>query len=144
MQVPGALFSVGDAHFAQGDGESCGTAVETRATFVARFDVLKGEATRQRQRDPSYALPGHAHHGAPGVHGAHGVAASKGYYATTGMSLRSDGRAESEDVTLAARNALINMIDTSLTPTASRASRPIAWPASRSICGSARSSTCPT
>ena len=43
VQVPGALFSVGDAHFAQGDGESCGTAVETSATFVARFDVLKGK-----------------------------------------------------------------------------------------------------
>jgi formamidase len=111
VQVPGALFSVGDAHFAQGDGESCGTAVETSATFVARFDVLKGEATRRGQRDPSYELPGHAHHGAPGVHGAYGVTPSRGYYATTGMSLRADGRAESEDITLAARNALVNMID---------------------------------
>ena len=82
-----------------------------RATFVARFDVLKGEATRRRQHDPSYELPGHAHHNAPGVHGAFGVTPSKGYYATTGMSLRSDGRAESEDLTLAARNALVNMID---------------------------------
>ena len=45
------------------------------------------------------------------MHGAHGVTPSKGYYATTGMPLRSDGRAESEDITLAARNALINMID---------------------------------
>lgn len=111
VQVPGALFSVGDAHFAQGDGESCGTAVETSATFVARFDVLKGEARRRRQNDPSYALGGHAHHGAAGVHGAHGVTPSKGYYATTGMSVRGDGRAESEDITLAARNALVNMID---------------------------------
>ncbi|HEX2891130.1 acetamidase/formamidase family protein [Vineibacter terrae] len=111
VQVPGALFSVGDAHFAQGDGESCGTAVETSATFVARFEVLKGEAARRGQRDPSYALPGHAHHGAAGVHGAHGVTPSKGCYATTGMSLRADGRAESEDITLAARNALVNMID---------------------------------
>ena len=111
VQVPGALFSVGDAHFAQGDGESCGTAVETSATFVARFEVLKGEATRRGQRDPSYAHGGHAHHGAAGVHGAHGVTPSKGYYATTGMSVRSDGRAESEDITLAARNALVNMID---------------------------------
>jgi formamidase len=109
--VPGALFSVGDAHFAQGDGESCGTAVETSATFVARFDVLKGEATRRRQNDPSYAHGGHAHHGSPGVHGAYGVTPSKGYYATTGMSVRADGRAESEELTLAARNALINMID---------------------------------
>jgi len=72
---------------------------------------LKGEARRRRQNDPSYALGGHAHHGAPGVHGAHGVTPSKGYYATTGMSVRSDGRAESEDITLAARNALVNMID---------------------------------
>lgn len=111
VQVPGALFSVGDAHFAQGDGESCGTAVETSATFVARFELLKGEATRRRQRDPSYQLGGHAHHGAPGVHGAHGISPSKGYYATTGMSLRGDGRAEAEDITLAARNALLNMID---------------------------------
>jgi formamidase len=111
VQVPGALFSVGDAHFAQGDGESCGTAVETSATFVASFEVMKGEALRRGQRDPSYALPGHDHHHAPGVHGAFRVAPSKGYYATTGMSVRSDGRAESEDLTLAARNALINMID---------------------------------
>ena len=111
VQVPGALFSVGDAHFAQGDGESCGTAVETSATFVARFEVMKGEARRRGQRDPSYALPGHAHHSAPGVHGAFGISPSKGYYATTGMSVRRDGRAESEDLTLAARNALINMID---------------------------------
>src|SRR5260370_438575 len=59
----------------------------------------------------SYELPGHAHHNAPGVHGAFGVTPSKGYYAATGMSLRGDGRAESEDITLAARNALINMID---------------------------------
>jgi formamidase len=101
VQVPGALFSVGDAHFAQGDGESCGTAVETSATFVARFDVMKGEAMRRGQRDPSYSLPAHAHN----------AASSKGFYATTGMSVRSDGRAESEDLTLAARNALINIID---------------------------------
>jgi formamidase len=101
VQVPGALFSVGDAHFAQGDGESCGTAVETSATFVARFEVMKGEALRRGQHDPSYAVPAHAHNDI----------ASKGYYATTGMSVRNDGRAESEDLTLSARNALINMID---------------------------------
>lgn len=27
--VPGALFSIGDGHAAQGDGEVCGTAIET-------------------------------------------------------------------------------------------------------------------
>jgi formamidase len=54
VYVPGALFSTGDAHFAQGDGESCGTAIETTATLVARFELLKGEARRRRQIDPSF------------------------------------------------------------------------------------------
>ena len=33
------------------------------------------------------------------------------FFATTGTSIRTDGVNESEDVTLAARNALLNMID---------------------------------
>jgi formamidase len=37
----GALFSAGDAHFAQGDGEVCGTAIEMSATFRARFDIIE-------------------------------------------------------------------------------------------------------
>jgi acetamidase/formamidase len=40
--VPGALFSVGDAHAAQGDGEVAGTAIETDATVTLRFSLLKG------------------------------------------------------------------------------------------------------
>ncbi len=101
---PGGLFSVGDAHFAQGDGESCGTAVETSATFVARFDVLKGEATRRRQNDPSFE------------HGDYfanpSMAVPRRFYATTGIPVSRDGlRNESEDLSMAARNALLNMID---------------------------------
>src|SRR5262249_10203681 len=34
----GALFSIGDGHFAQGDGEVCGTAVEMAATFHLGFE----------------------------------------------------------------------------------------------------------
>src|SRR5205823_9271046 len=30
VEVPGALFSIGDTHAAQGDGEVCGTAIESR------------------------------------------------------------------------------------------------------------------
>ncbi len=41
-QVPGALFSVGDVHAAQGDGELCGTGIETEATVTLRFDVKRG------------------------------------------------------------------------------------------------------
>src|SRR5262249_46331732 len=43
----GALFSVGDAHFAQGDGEACGTAVEMAATFKAQLSVRKGAANQR-------------------------------------------------------------------------------------------------
>lgn len=37
----GALLSVGDAHAAQGDGEVCGTAIETSASAVLRITLHK-------------------------------------------------------------------------------------------------------
>jgi acetamidase/formamidase len=40
--VPGALFSCGDCHSAQGDGEVNGTGIETSMTVTLRFRVLKG------------------------------------------------------------------------------------------------------
>lgn len=39
VEVDGALLSAGDPHGAQGDGEVCGTAVETAATVRLRIDV---------------------------------------------------------------------------------------------------------
>ena len=42
--VPGALFSVGDVHAAQGDGEVAGTGIETDATVTLRFGLRKGSA----------------------------------------------------------------------------------------------------
>ena len=41
VNVPGALFHIGDGHAAQGDGEVCGVATEipTRGTFT--FDLIK-------------------------------------------------------------------------------------------------------
>ena len=41
VAVPGALFSVGDPHFAQGDGEINGTALEFSLTGQFRFVVRK-------------------------------------------------------------------------------------------------------
>jgi acetamidase/formamidase len=41
VEVDGALFSVGDTHAAQGDGEVCGTAIESPCTVAARFDLIK-------------------------------------------------------------------------------------------------------
>src|SRR5215212_4714160 len=39
--VEGALFSVGDTHSAQGDGEVCGTAIETAMDVVLRLSVRR-------------------------------------------------------------------------------------------------------
>lgn len=41
VEVAGGLLSVGDTHAAQGDGEVCGTAVETQFTVVARIGLIK-------------------------------------------------------------------------------------------------------
>ncbi len=40
--VPGALFSCGDCHSAQGDGEVNGTGIETLMTVTLTFNVQKG------------------------------------------------------------------------------------------------------
>ena len=47
--VPGALFSVGDAHAAQGDGEVCITAIETSATVTLRLGLRRDFTLREPQ-----------------------------------------------------------------------------------------------
>lgn len=42
VEVAGALFSVGDTHAAQGDGEVCGTAIESAMQITLKFDLVKG------------------------------------------------------------------------------------------------------
>ena len=103
VDTPGGLFSAGDAHFAQGDCETCGTAIEMRATLRVRFALGKGEAAERGIRElrftrSDYYLPPE-------------YAAPRRFYATTGISVTRDGENRAEDVTLAARNALLNMID---------------------------------
>jgi acetamidase/formamidase len=51
--VQGALFSLGDTHAAQGDGEVCGTAIETAMEAVVRLTVRKDV----RVEDPQYDIP---------------------------------------------------------------------------------------
>jgi formamidase len=99
--VDGALFSSGDAHFAQGDGESCGTAIEMAATLRVRLDVRPGQAGERGITTLCYERddPGPAEAAPPSR-----------YFATTGMCIARDGRNEFEDLTLAARNALDAMI----------------------------------
>ena len=101
--VPGALYSAGDAHFAQGDGEVCLTAIEMGATVTMRLRVHSGEAERKNIRwprivHPDYFLPPE-------------WAAPRNFIATTGMPVHPDGTQEGGDVNLAARNALLDMID---------------------------------
>jgi acetamidase/formamidase len=50
VSVEGALFSCGDGHAVQGDGEVCLTAVETGLTGTFRFDLVK-----DAQLDAPYA-----------------------------------------------------------------------------------------
>lgn len=42
VHVENALLSVGDTHVAQGDGEVCGTAVESPMTVELRIDLVRG------------------------------------------------------------------------------------------------------
>jgi acetamidase/formamidase len=49
VQVSGALFSCGDAHAAQGDGEVCVTGVESPMYAALRFTVQKGRSLPSAQ-----------------------------------------------------------------------------------------------
>lgn len=44
VNVEGALFSIGDGHYRQGEGESCGTAVEGAMNSVILVELIKGKA----------------------------------------------------------------------------------------------------
>ena len=54
VAVDGALFSAGDTHAAQGDGEVCGTAIETSLDLTVRLNVRRDLRVRQ----PQFDLPG--------------------------------------------------------------------------------------
>ena len=88
VEVAGALFSVGDGHATQGDGEVCGTALETPVSVVLKFDLIKGA---------NLAFPRYT---APGPVSRHFDA--KGYEVTTGIG---------PDLMEAARAAVRQMVD---------------------------------
>jgi formamidase len=103
VYAEGGLFSAGDAHFAQGDCETCGTAIEMRSTLHVRFAVHKGMAAERGIRDLQFTREDYFV--------APEFAAPRRFFATTGLSVTRDGENRPEDLTLAARNALLNMID---------------------------------
>ncbi|MFC3231488.1 acetamidase/formamidase family protein [Marinibaculum pumilum] len=103
VYVDGALFSVGDGHFAQGDGEVCVTAVEMGATAAVRFKLHKGlAAKRQHINAPVYSFRQEITQPEPLKTGT--------VLAAMGMPFTEDGEIDGENLTLAARNALLNMI----------------------------------
>jgi len=103
VYAEGGLVSTGDVHYAQGDCEACGTAIEVRTRVHLRFGIRKGEAERwgiqdlQFFRDDYFTPPE--------------LAAPRRFFATTGIGVHKDGTNESEDLSLSAKNALLNMIE---------------------------------
>jgi acetamidase/formamidase len=66
VNVPGALFSVGDGHYRQGEGESCGTAVEGAMDVTLIVDLIKGSSANpapawpRLEHDDDYVVVGSA------------------------------------------------------------------------------------
>ncbi|WKA57731.1 acetamidase/formamidase family protein [Planococcus shenhongbingii] len=71
VQVSGALFSCGDAHAAQGDGEVCVSAFECPMTATLKFRLIKGKRISAPQFLTKGALTPKVNH--------------KGFYKTTGV-----------------------------------------------------------
>jgi acetamidase/formamidase len=88
VEVAGALFSVGDTHAAQGDGEVCGTAIESPMRVALQFDLLKQEPLAYPRFRTAGPVTRHLD--------------AKGYEATTGIG---------PDLMQAARAAVRSMID---------------------------------
>ena len=87
VEVEGALFSVGDTHAAQGDGEVCGTAIESPMDVARRSNWSRTQGSVPAVH---HARPGHRH------------LDGKGYEVTTGIG---------PDLMTGAREAVMRMID---------------------------------
>jgi formamidase len=98
VDVVGALFSLGDLHFAQGDGESYGTAIEMRGSVRIRLGLRKAADLRWRPRYPT--LTALARHAEPGSR----------TLVTTGMPVGADGKNRYLDLNVAAQEALEEMV----------------------------------
>ena len=99
----GALFSIGDGHFAQGDGEVCVTAVEMGATVTVRFKLHKGLAASRKFQAPVFT---HEDYFADPE-----VAVPRRFLGVMGMPINDDGENEDENMMLACRNAVLNMME---------------------------------
>lgn len=88
IEVEGALLSLGDTHAAQGDGEVCGTAIESPMDVTVKLELVKGAAPAF----PRFTTPGPVTRHLD----------EKGYEVTTGVG---------PDLMTGARDAVSGMID---------------------------------
>lgn len=86
--VTGALFSCGDGHAAQGDGEVCGTAIETPMKMALKFDLIKNAGLKFPRFSTNSPATSHLD--------------SAGYEVTMAMG---------PDLMESARNAVSDMVD---------------------------------
>jgi formamidase len=93
VHAPGALLSIGDLHFAQGDGEVCISAIETGGTATVRVNLRRDG---WRPSFPCWESPPRA---------------GRTYFATTGIPLDDAGRNADRELGLAARRALLELLD---------------------------------
>jgi len=88
VEVEGGLLSLGDTHAAQGDGEICGTALESPMDVAVKVDLLKAANLPYPRFETEGPVTRHLD--------------TKGYRASTGIG---------EDLMRAARDAVSDMID---------------------------------
>jgi acetamidase/formamidase len=88
VEVDGALFSIGDTHAAQGDGEVCGTAIESQMNVEATIELVKDARLLTPRFTTSEPVTRH-------LDGA-------GYEVTTGIG---------PDLMTGARESLMRMVD---------------------------------
>jgi acetamidase/formamidase len=88
VEVKGGLFSVGDTHATQGDGEVCGTAIESPLSLAAKFELVK----QANLKFPRFTTPGPVSRHLD----------TKGYEVTTGIG---------PDLMTGAKAAVSGMVD---------------------------------
>lgn len=99
VHVDGAMLSMGDVHFAQGDGECCGTAIEIAGSARVRVSLRRAGEHRWHPRFPAIEFCEPV------------LLAPRRYFMTMGIPLTDEGENACMDLTLAARRALIEMIN---------------------------------
>ncbi len=88
VEVEGALFSIGDTHAAQGDGEVCGTAIESQMEVEATLELVKDARLKSPRFTTTEPVTRHLD--------------TMGYEVTTGVG---------PDLMTSAREAVMRMID---------------------------------